>query len=188
MQFSPFALSSRRRMQDVVTPSSASDNCCSEQGDAKCLEHEEVTDRITELKLLGVSTFVVGLPGSEAFAEYLDEFAREGGRPNQSGPRDYYAVDPARGTLGLTSVFEEIQSQLLRPCRIPFTESIQDRTKVNLAVDCRVVPATEAGPDGDIVTNWYIDEALLLEGDLCERVQMEPDLRLNLLIGCPSIG
>jgi hypothetical protein len=51
-----------------------------------------------------VPTFVIGIPGTERYADYLNAFATAGGVPNPSTLPDYYAVSAEGGVDGLTRI------------------------------------------------------------------------------------
>jgi hypothetical protein len=59
----------------------------------------------------GIPTFVVGLPGTEPYADYFDQFAATGCVPMQGGVHSYFAVPGGGGAADLTSVLTAIMSQ-----------------------------------------------------------------------------
>ncbi|NRA33440.1 MAG: VWA domain-containing protein [Polyangiaceae bacterium] len=71
-----------------------SGNCCTGAVDV-CLDDVASTQAVTDLLAAGVQTFVVGIPGSEAYIETLNAMATAGGRALPAGgPTDpvYFAV------------------------------------------------------------------------------------------------
>lgn len=167
-------------------------NCCvrattgmvvSEQ----CLDHLAVIDTIRQLKNAGVTTFVVGIPGTEAYASYLDQFAEASGQLNPNAPPEYYSVDASGGVEGLADVFKGIVTQLVHSCNIPLKAPPTDVNKVNVAIDCKLESPTD--PTG----GWEIDTSsdpntLILKGETCANVQINGAERVDLYYGCPPIN
>lgn len=158
-------------------------NCCDGQG-AYCLDDRSVVEQIEALKDAGISTFVIGIPGTEQYADYLNEFAVAGGVPNQGGDTDYYAVSAKDGVQALTQTFKDITTHLVRECEIPLESEAPDRNKVNVAVNCELVPHD----DGD---GWEISEddakLLIIKGDTCDKIQEEGVRRIDVFFGCNTI-
>jgi hypothetical protein len=162
-------------------------NCCQNYG-AACVDDAATIKEIKALKDAGITTFVVGIPGSEAYARYLDQFAVAGGSANPNGPPSYYRVDASSGVAGLTSVFTDITTQLVTACEVALEMPPLDPKKVNLAIDCSVVPSGGDGPDG-----WRIDISsdssarIVMEGSLCRYMQQQGAHRLDIVFGCPTV-
>ena len=166
----------------------ATDNCCTgSSGAALCLDDDAVRDAIVELAQAGIPTFVVGIPGSEAYSSYLDEFAVLGERPN-SGDTDYYAVEAGGDVSGLTQTFSDISTQLLHSCDIELKNDIPNRDQVNIALECTPIPQNDS--DGD--PNWELDTSsspnkIIMLGDECDRILEEGVERVDVVLGCPTI-
>jgi hypothetical protein len=164
------------------------DNCCSFSNTRnQCLDDERVMAKLEALTAAGISTFVVGLPGTQQYSAYLDEFAVAGGVPATTGDTSYYAVAETDGVDGLLSVFETITTQLVRSCEIPLTQVPSQPDQVNVAVDCNVVPQ-----DNDDGSGWDYDEpsaptAVILRGPACERLQENGAQRVDVVFGCPTV-
>jgi hypothetical protein len=166
-------------------------NCCENAGD-RCVDDRAVLTQIQALDAAGVQTFVVGIPGTEVYASFLNEFALAGGVPNPDGGTSYYAVEAAAGVEGLTQVFRDISTQLVKSCDIELAEKPVNPEQVNVAIDCELIPETGLDADGNDVLNWEIDYEstpgmLHLLGDTCERVQTEGAKQVDVVMGCPKI-
>lgn len=165
-----------------------SGNCCRyENTRNQCLDDQSVLAKLEALTAAGISTFVVGLPGTQQYAEYLNQFAVAGGVASTSGDTSYYAVSGDQGVEGLLSVFEEITTQLVRSCDIPLADAPSNPDLVNVAVDCGVVP--QENDDG---SGWGFDEpaaptALVLHGPVCDRLQQNGAKRIDVVFGCPTV-
>ncbi|HYO93617.1 MAG TPA: vWA domain-containing protein [Polyangiaceae bacterium] len=163
-----------------------SGNCCKSSGEY-CLDDHEVTRQIEALKANGIPTFVVGIPGTEAYAPYLEEFAKAGGVANPTAPPQYYAVSASGGVRGLVDVFTGITTKLVRSCEITLSTDPPNVNEVNLAVDCEVVR-----PTADDGSGWELDTStapnkVLLKGALCEQVERDGVRRIDVVYGCPTI-
>jgi hypothetical protein len=158
-------------------------NCCDQDGQY-CLDDTSVVAQIQALKSAGVSTFVVGIPGSEMYAQYLDTFAVSGGVTNPSAPPSYYAVSAKGGVQGLVDVFTSITTHLVRNCDVPLESAPQNLDLVNVAVDCQVIPYADGA-------GWKIAGAdqttLTLEGDACHGIQTDGARRVDIVYGCPTV-
>jgi hypothetical protein len=167
-------------------------NCCENAGD-RCVDDAAVLNEIMALDGAGVKTFVVGIPGTEVYASFLNDFALAGGVPNPNGGgTSYYAVEAAAGVEGLTQVFRDISTQLVKSCDIELAEKPANPEQVNVAIDCDLVPETSLDADGNEVLNWEIDYdstpgMLHLLGDTCERIQTEGAKQVDVVMGCPTI-
>lgn len=161
-------------------------NCCSNYGQA-CVDDAATTAEIKALRDAGITTFVVGIPGSEAYSRFLDSFAVTGGQVNPKAPPSYYRVDAAAGVTGLTNVFSAITTQLVTACELDLERPPVDPRQVNVAIDCSVVPSGGDGPDG-----WRIDVTgdpakILFEGTLCRYMQTQGAHRVDIVFGCPTV-
>jgi hypothetical protein len=169
-------------------------NCCEGAGlDLRCLDDGGVLAQIQALRSAGIDTFVVGIPGTEAYATYLDQFAVAGGRPNTSGVSQYYRVDAAGGVEGLRAVFDTIASQLVQSCDVQLSRRPPDVSNLNVAVDCNLIPrATYMGSTVPVSGEWDLDQAtdppmVRLLGDLCNFVREQGVQRIDVFFGCPTI-
>lgn len=161
------------------------DNCC-EGFPAYCLDDGSVTSQIEALANANVKTFVVGIPGTEAYTDYLNGFADAGGVPQEGADTSYYAVSASAGVQGLVDVFNSITTQLVRSCDIELTEQPPKLDDVNVAIDCEIV---ERGENNE---NWDYDQTpnptmIQLKGDVCERLQEEGATRVDVVLGCPVV-
>jgi hypothetical protein len=167
---------------DGLCPASE-DNCCRGEG-SYCLDDAAVLDKIRALAAAQVPTFVIGIPGTESYAEYLDAFATAGGVPNPKKKPAYYAVSAEGGVEGLTRTFRDITTHLVRSCDVDLGPVAPDKRLVNVAVDCDIVPSEDGA-------GWNItDDApttLVLAGDTCTRVKREGARRIDVVYGCPTV-
>jgi hypothetical protein len=168
--------------------SNSSANCCmgANLGD-RCLDDESVKTKVAELYAAGIPTFVVGIPGTEQYSTYLSAIAEVSGAVNPNGPEAYYRVDAVGGVEGLRATFESITTQLVRSCDIDLAMQPLDSEKVNVYIDCELVPK---GQDDNL--SWEVDTTtptgtIHLQGQVCARVQTEGAERVDVTFGCPSV-
>ena len=161
----------------------AQGNCCAGEG-SYCLADTAVVQKIRALAEASVPTFVVGIPGTERYAEYLNAFANAGSVPNPKTPPDYYAVSAEGGVDGLTQTFSDITTHLVRSCDVDLGTVPPLKTLVNVAVDCEIVPF-EDGAGWDIGSG--APTTLVLAGDACKRVKRKGARRIDVVYGCPTV-
>jgi len=168
-----------------VIDSAAAASCCNGKG-SLCLDDDAVLLQIKALANKGIPTFVVGVPGTEAYSTYLDKFAEAGGKvnPDPTSLTKYYKVDATGGVQGLVDVFSTITTQLVRNCDIQLKQNPEVIDKVNVAIDCNVIPQS--------ADSWVIDTStdpntLLLKGKTCENIQAAGAKRVDVVYGCATI-
>src|SRR5688572_7804768 len=104
---------------------------------SECLDDDATLAAVTALADAGISTIVVGMPGSESYQAVLDELAVAGGLPAQLTSPKYYKVDDADG---LSQTLQDITRGVIRSCDILAEEPPPDPTKVNVFIDGEVIP------------------------------------------------
>lgn len=158
-------------------------NCCDGEG-AYCLDDLAVVKQLEALAAAGIPTFVVGIPGTEKYAKYLESFAVAGGVSNPNAPPSYYAVSAKGGVEQLTQTFVDITTHLVRSCEIDLGEAPPEKKLVNVAVDCQIVPFADGA-------GWDIEPEdstkLRLAGHACEQLQNQGARRVDVVYGCPTI-
>jgi hypothetical protein len=167
-------------------PQCAAGNCCDGAGEY-CVDDQGVTAQIEALQAAGIRTFVVGIPGTEEYADYLDAFARAGGVPNQGGTRDYFAVSGALGVTGLTDVLTNITTALVTSCEIALSEPPAMLSLVNVAIDCEVLHK-----EGDDGSGWEFDDpntptSVIVHGPACDDLKANGARRIDVVYGCATI-
>jgi hypothetical protein len=163
-------------------------NCCDPASGGStidCLDDASVVKQLDALRAAGVKTFVVGIPGSEAYAPYLDTFAQHGGTPNPNAPPSYYAVSASGDVAGLTSTFEAITGQLITSCRLQLQSQPQDPSQLNVTVDG--VTVHQGGADGWTLDTSTTPPTVVLEGTTCTALQTQGARSIQIVYGCPTV-
>jgi hypothetical protein len=168
-------------------------NCCqaTDAGNygSLCLDDAATLAEVVHLASAGIKTFVVGLPGSEAYANVLNSLATAGGVPNPSGP-NYYPVDASGYFNGVVSVLQEVTSQVAQGCEFDLGADPVASSQLNVAIDCALIRPT--APDAG-QPNWSIDTStsparLRLNGNICEELAQATGVGLELITGCPTVN
>jgi hypothetical protein len=166
-----------------------SGNCCDPdkdpEGPTSCLDEEGTLAAVEALAEAGVKTFVVGIPGTEFYAETLDRIAIAGLAPNESGESKYYRVSADGDAEGLTALLVRITSGVIRTCSLQLEEDPPALDKINVEIDGDVIP--QQGDDG-----WEIDEStspatLVLKGETCRVLESEGAASIEVTFGCPTV-
>src|SRR5207237_482528 len=146
--------------------------------------------QISALKAAGISTFVIGIPGTELYASFLNQFAVAGGETNPNGPAQYYAVDAKGGVDGLTAVFKSITTTLIKSCGLQLGSDPPDVSKLNVAVDGKIVPQSsgDAGADGCELDTGTSPPTVRLKGTICQNVRSNGASTLEVIYGCPTVS
>jgi len=156
------------------------DSCC--DGDVKnCLDDVATTRRVEALATAGVPTFVVGIPGTEDFADTLNAVAVAGGRP-RAGDTKYYAVTNA---AELTDTFRTITRDLVKTCELQLQDRPPNNNALNVQIDGEFIP--QAGADG-----WELDltttpPTVVLKGATCAAIEAQGASSVTIVYGCPTI-
>ncbi len=174
-----------------------SGNCCSGQWGFICLDDQATTNAIAKLASSGIKTFVVGFPGSEAYATSLNTFANAGKVPN-NGPNGekYYPVSASSALDDLTKAFEAITTKLVTTCDIPLSATPQVSVdKINVAIDCKLQTPLQSttAPDAAGADGFYIDYTfepahLKLVGQTCDSITAVGAHQVDIIAGCQSIN
>jgi len=165
-------------------------SCCDPQfggasARSRCLDTSGTQAQIKALKAAGITTFVVGIPGSEAYATALDGFAVAGGAATSSGGHQYFAVEAAGGVTALSTALQTITKGVITTCRLVLGSTPPDMNKLNVTVDGNVIP--QAGPDGWEVDTKVTPPAVVIKGATCADIEKNGAQRLRVQYGCPTL-
>jgi hypothetical protein len=170
-------------------------NCCATAG-FSCLDDLNVLTDIRNLATAKVGTYVIGIPGSEAYAATLNSMAIAGGVPNAgANGESYYAVSASTSLTDLQTAFEDITTKLVKTCDIELATTPTDPNSVILVKDCAIVPgvANNTPVDGGS-SGFYIDYTqqptahLRLVGTYCDQIMTSGASQVDVIQGCPKIN
>ncbi|MDX2051863.1 MAG: vWA domain-containing protein [Polyangiaceae bacterium] len=168
-------------------------NCCSTQANGSpegCFDQEPTRAAVKSLADRGIQTFVVGMPGSEAFTTLLNQLAVLGGTARSMTPAtpttpttpttpDYYSVND---TQALGNALLEIGASLAQSCEVALSKAPPDPALVNVFLDLDVIGQSETNG-----WTWNGTSALTLRGDACDRVKLGNVQQIQVVAGCPTV-
>lgn len=166
----------------------ASTNCCDAQldpaGPGKCLDDGATVAMVKRLAQANIKTFVVGIPGTEAYGTTLESIAIEGGEPNPNAPPSYFAISAADGVNALSQVLTKITTGLITSCELVLNEQPPDLDKINVVIDGNTILEGDAN-------GWALDSSstpptIVLKGATCTRVSQSGAEKLTVTFGCPT--
>jgi hypothetical protein len=161
---------------NMCTPSGPS--CC-DQAPAACLDDVETLNAVRALKLAGIPTFVLGVPGSDPYADLLNRLAIEGGTA-RTGADQYYRVNTT-DKAAFSKALTQVAAKIVATCTLTLTGTPSDLTKVNVYLDQKPLPK-------DPVNGWKIeDKTVTLLGSACESVLAGDVLDVRVIAGCRTI-
>jgi hypothetical protein len=78
-------------------------------------------------------------------------------------------------------------------CELEVTEQPDNPDRVNIAIDCNLVPQVTLDADGNEIVNWAIDYStwpavLRIEGEPCQRLRNGEVRRIDIVMGCPMFA
>jgi hypothetical protein len=155
-------------------------NCCDSDlfGLENCLDQDGSLLAVSALAQAGVRTFVIGIPGSDAFAGLLDQLALEGGVP-RAGSSSYYRVSDADELVDTVS---KLGLGVALSCSLQLKQPAPDPSLVNVFFDGQLVPA-------DPVNGWgFVDaRTVQLLGSSCDLLKAGEVLQADIVAGCPVV-
>jgi hypothetical protein len=147
-----------------------------------CLDDAATTAELDALRSAGIDTFVIGIPGTGAYADYLDLFAESGGEPVTGKARKYYEVTDE---TGLATALGSITTKLVDSCTVHLDQAPPDLNKINVAIDCAPVPQQTSER-----TNWHYEsesQSVVIEGVMCDRIKSHGVNRIDVVTGCITL-
>ncbi len=157
-------------------------NCCVDYP-TSCNDVGPTVAAAQALATLGVPTYVLGIPGSEAYADLLDNLAVAGGTARATEPL-YYAVSSSDETA-FYNALSAIAAQITATCTLTLSQPPADPTLVNVFLD--EVPLAQQSADGGS-PNWTLDgSTVTLLGDACQSIQSGEVLDVRVVAGCPTV-
>jgi hypothetical protein len=173
-------------IESVTGCAPAGASCCTTQG-VSCLDDAATLAAVAALTTAGISTVVVGIPGSEAYVAVLESLGGAALAP-APGVSSYYQISTTAGLQGLEDTIQAITTNLVKSCEVPLDKAPDDPARVNVAVDCQVVTKDMADGSG-----WHLDQStnpptLVLEGQICAQITGQGVQRIDTVFGCPTVN
>lgn len=159
------------------------ENCCAADhesgGPHLCLDADPTRAAVAALRAEGVETYVIGIPGSEAYGPLLDDLALAGGTARQDASTLYHRVDDL---AALADVFAAIAAENIS-CEIPLDPLPEEPDLTNVYLDCDQVPS-------DPVDGWtfgFEGDTVILGGQACGELKAGEVEAVRVLYGCPTV-
>lgn len=178
-------------------------------------DHDVIVDVATQAKTNGVTTYAVGLQGSDF--TLLDRIAMEGGAEDCDSAAATYACDVTAGSNKLLEALNKIREEVVTT--VTHTETVMktvekpldcefvlppaenvvqgfDKDEVNVQLTAPSIKDTTLGrvPSKKECTAdaWYYDDAtkptrIITCPDTCTMIQTTTGAKIDILLGCPTI-
>jgi hypothetical protein len=159
-------------------------NCCDSRqvgdtGIGYCVDGDASIAAVTDYENAGIDTYVVGMPGSEQYADLLGKLATAGNTA-RPGATPYYAVSD---TDDLTAALKSIGAQVAISCNLPLAAEPADTGYVNVYFDGQTVPF-----DASNGWSWVNGEnSILFSGSACDTLTAGNVLNVQVIAGCPTV-
>jgi hypothetical protein len=164
-------------------------NCCDPEkdpeGPSKCLDDAASIQAVADLAAEGIKTFVIGIPGTEAYAATLDALAEESGVENPDAPPSYFAVSSEGGADGLANVLSKVTTGLITSCQLQLEEEPPNINDVFVVIDGDLISK-------DVEDGWAESDpatsppTIVIQGATCEKLESEGAEYINVSYGCPN--
>lgn len=160
----------------------AGPSCCEPPNGVResCLDSAATESAVAALKAAGIPVYVIGLPGTAAYASLLDALAVSGGTALTSSPK-YYSIASTADNTALLKALKQIAAKIVATCEFTLKEAPKQENQVNVYLDEVVLPK-------DPVNGWSIDGATVtLLGQSCDKVLSGDVLDVRIITGCPTV-
>lgn len=158
-------------------------NCCDpsiagETAGAYCVDDDATEAAVRALAEDGISTYVVGMPGAEPYANLLGRLAIAGRTERDEGAAYYAATDSTE----LRDALYAIGTGVAIRCSIELDAPPDDPGLVNVYFDGEVVAS-----DPENGWTWDGDATIVVTGDACERLESGSVLDARAVFGCDTV-
>jgi hypothetical protein len=164
---------------------SLSVNCCDEDvvgtlledPGSYCFDDDDSIRRVADLNDAGVKTFIVGVPGANAFQDLMNRLAEAGGTA-RTGDTKYFDVGDA---AELDEALDAISQEVALPCELELDPAPNGSALLNVYLDRELIRANSE--DG-----WsFQDGKVTLLGESCSRVQKGEVGEVVVVEGCGTV-
>jgi hypothetical protein len=145
-----------------------------------CLDDTATITQVKALQALGISTYVLGVPGSDPYTSLLNTLAVEGGTA-RTGTEKYFRVD-STDKLAFAKAMSQVAAKIVATCTIDLKDAPPDIDKVNVYLD-------EAALTKEPVNGWKLEgKTVTLLGTACDSVLAGDVLDVRVIAGCKTIA
>jgi hypothetical protein len=152
-------------------------NCCAaDRFPYLCLDDVGTIESVERLREAGIATYVIGIPGSETYANVLDAVARRAGTAQVDAGTDYYRVDDVEQ---LAATLTDLGEELSLNCNLDLAVEPERPGLVKVFADGEVL-----AEDDENGWEWTSDTSLVLLGGACRRWKRGDWDEIRILEGC----
>jgi hypothetical protein len=156
-------------------------NCCDQSGSTiDCLDDAATIAAVGQLEAAGIPTFVIGVPGSEAYSAVLDAAAHAGGTSRTGSPA-YYAVTTS-DAAALTAALSQVIDQVAAACFLKLAQSVGVREVVVKVGDQQ---APDDPQNGFTLQSVGGEQVLALHGAACDLAVAGAPVSVQVVDECP---
>jgi hypothetical protein len=145
--------------------------------EAMCVDRDASLAAIEAFAAEGIRTFVVGVPGSDAYRALMNSFAEAGdtARDEEVAYFDVRAVDELSDSLAA------IGAETSQGCQVDLERAAANPELLNVYFDAELVPM-------DAELGWTVDGAeVTFHGAACDQIEAGLVTQMHLISGCPSV-
>jgi len=167
--------------QDIKCTSAL--NCCDKtlSGGGNCIDADATVAPIAKLFAAGIRTYVIGLPGSEAYESVLNRLATAGGTARPKAASTDLAYYPVNDAAQLTQSLKGIAAELAISCTIALDSPPPDWTQVNVYFDNTLIKMNV--DNGWTQLNSHTVE---ITGSYCDLLKSGDVFQVQVVSGCPT--
>ena len=145
--------------------------------EAMCVDGDASLEAIETFAAAGVRTFVVGVPGSDAYRGLMNAFAEAGGTA-RDGEVAYFDV---RKVGDLSDALAAIGAETSQSCTVSLEEQSSRPDLLNVYFDAELVH--QGGVNG-----WSSSgDELTFHGAACDQIAAGRVTQIHLISGCPTV-
>jgi hypothetical protein len=158
------------------------ENCClpvNAGTNLACLDAQPTLDAVASFASAGIPLYVVGIPGSEPYAQLLDQLAEAGGTSRGTEPQ-YYAVS-TYDQQALYAAMSKIAAKVAASCTLTLDAVPPRPDLVNVFLGGSPLP--QSGADG-----WTLEgTSVTILGASCQSILAGDVIDVRVVAGCPTV-
>lgn len=169
-------------IENVPGCSPGGPSCCEPPDGVResCLDGAATLSAVSALRTAGFPVYVIGLPGTAAYGNLLDQLAVNGGTALPASPK-YYKIASTADNSALLKSLKQIAAKIVATCEFELKEAPTQANQVNVYLDEVVLPK-------DPANGWKLDgSTVTLLGQACDKVLSGDVLDVRIITGCPTV-
>ncbi len=154
-------------------------NCCAPSGPSGplgCVDQSATVSAVSGLHAAGVEVSIIGIPGSQAYADVLTAMAFAGGAPQPAAPFYYDVKDLST----LSAILHDIATGSIS-CDITIADPPPNPDETNVYLDKQVLLS-----DPTNGWTWTAPDVVTLHGTSCAELKSGAVAQVQVVSGCPT--